>query len=132
MSRSKVILPFVSLCVAFCLTACATAEPDKKTATTAKDPAVVFDCALSLASTLGYTPEQVNRSSGFFEATRTFQRRFDEPSMDSISFLTFKDGQTVNIQVTATSKRNIAKRMQLIETSEEATRAAAKILDSCK
>lgn len=131
MGRSMVVTLLLCLVVSS-LTACATAEPDKRTATITKDPSAVYDCALSLAASLGYTPEKVDRSSGFFEATRLRQRKFDEPASDALTFVTIKTGDTVSVQVTATSKRMLAKQLQLVQSSDRVKEDAAKILNSCK
>lgn len=111
---------------------CATVEPFKVTATSAKDSAGAFDCAVGVATALGYTPEQVTRESGFFQATRTFKRPFDETRNDVLTVLVAKSGGAATLQVTGSSGFDAGKDMRLVESSPEVIAAANQIAADCK
>lgn len=117
---------------------CATVQPYKMVETTTKDPTAAFDCALGIATSMDYTPEQVSKESGFFKAEHNYRPgmssiRWGANMTDALAVLVAKNatGQTT-IQVTATSGANAGRNLRLIDSTKEVKDAANKITESCK
>lgn len=68
---------------------CATVQPYKVSEASAKDATAAFDCALGIATSMDYTPEQVSKESGFFKAERNYR-----PGASSIRLGGQHDGRT--------------------------------------
>jgi hypothetical protein len=117
---------------------CATVQPYKATGTSDKNTADAFTCALGLATSLDYTPEQVSKESGFFKAEHNYRPgmssiRWGASMTDALAVLITSDaaGKT-NIQVTGSSGANAGRNLRLIESSREVVDAANKIVSTCK
>lgn len=117
---------------------CATVQPYKATGVSSKPAADAFTCALGLATSLDYTPEQVSKESGFFKAEHNYRPgissiRWGANMTDALAVLITSDaaGKT-NIQVTGTSGANAGRNLRLIESSREVVDAANKIVENCK
>ena len=51
---------------------CGSFQPYKAVATTSKAAPDVFGCALGVATSLDYAPDQVSKDSGFFKAGHSY------------------------------------------------------------
>ena len=118
--------------------ACATVQPYKVSGTTSKDAAQAFNCALGVATSLDYAPEQVSKESGFFKAEHNYRPgassiRWGASMTDALSVLVTSDGAgKTTLQVTGTSGANAGRNLRLIESSKEVVDAANKIIQNCK
>lgn len=117
---------------------CATVQPYKATTISSKTASDAFSCALGLATSLNYTPEQVSKESGFFKAEHNYRPGMSSiywgASMtDALSVLVTSDasGKT-SIQVTGSSGKNAGRNLRLIESSKEVVKAANDIVQTCK
>ncbi len=116
---------------------CATVQPYKVVQPTSKDASAAFDCALGIATSMDYTPEQVSKDSGFFKAEHNYRPgassiRWGMSMTDALSVLVTSVGSQTNIQVTGSSGSNAGRNLRLIESSKEVIEAANKIVESCK
>ena len=119
------------------LSACATVQPYKATATSTKDTTEVFNCALGVATSLDYTPEQVSKESGFFKAEHNFRAgaksiNWGAGMTDAIAVLVTKQADGTTLQVTGSSGKNAGRNLRLIESSSGVVAAANKIVSTCK
>src|SRR4051794_33985445 len=124
--------------IAMATAACATVQPYKAASTSSKEPSDAFNCALGLATSLNYAPEQVSKESGFFKAEHNYRPgassiRWGASMTDALTVLISKqpDGKT-SIQVTGTSGANAGRNLRLVESSSEVVDAANKIIQTCK
>lgn len=120
------------------MSSCATVQPYKATGTSEKEVTDAFNCALGLATSLNYAPEQVSKESGFFKAEHNYRPgassiRWGASMTDALAVLVTKqpDGKTA-IQVTGTSGANAGRNLRLVESSSEVVDAATKIIQGCK
>jgi hypothetical protein len=116
---------------------CATVQPYKATGASSKSTADAFSCALGLATSLDYTPDQVSKESGFFKAEHNYRPgvssiRWGVNMTDALSVLITDATGKTNIQVTGTSGANAGRNMRLVESSKEVVDAANKIVETCK
>jgi ABC-type nitrate/sulfonate/bicarbonate transport system substrate-binding protein len=123
--------------IAVSTAACATVQPYKAASTSSKEPSDAFDCALGLATSLNYAPEQVSKESGFFKAEHNYRPgassiRWGASMTDALTVLITKQGTVTSIQVTGTSGANAGRNLRLIESSTEVVDAANKIVQNCK
>jgi hypothetical protein len=125
------------LCFVLLASACATVEPFKVTGNTPKSPAQVFDCALGVATSLNYTPEQVSKESGFFKAEHNYRPgsssiHWGAGMTDELAVLVTNANGSTTLQITGTSGSNAGRNRRLIESSSEVVTAANKIVENCK
>jgi ABC-type nitrate/sulfonate/bicarbonate transport system substrate-binding protein len=117
---------------------CASVQPYKAVGTTNKDAAEVFSCALGVATSLDYAPEQVSKDSGFFKAEHNYRAgpqsiRWGATMTDALSVLVTREASgNVSVQVTGTSGADAGRNRRLIESSHEVVEAANKIVSTCK
>jgi hypothetical protein len=97
-----------------------------------------FTCALGLATSLNYAPEQVSKESGFFKAEHNYRPGassiyWGSSMTDALSVLVTSDasGKT-SIQVTGSSGKNAGRNLRLTGSSKEVVDAANKIVQVCK
>jgi hypothetical protein len=97
-----------------------------------------FSCALGLATSLNYAPEQVSKESGFFKAEHNYRPGassiyWGASMTDALSVLVTTDasGKT-SIQVTGSSGKNAGRNLRLTNSSKEVVDAANKIVQVCK
>ncbi|HVR39233.1 MAG TPA: hypothetical protein VMU84_09050 [Thermoanaerobaculia bacterium] len=86
---------------------------------------------------MSYTPEQVNKESGFFKAEHNYRPgmksiRWGSSLTDELSVLVTSPGGKTTIQVTGSSGANAGRNLRLIESSKEVIEAANKIVQDCK
>ena len=117
---------------------CATVQPYKATTMSSKTASDAFSCALGLATSLNYAPEQVSKESGFFKAEHNYRPGassiyWGASMTDALSVLVTTDasGKT-SIQVTGSSGKNAGRNLRLTNSSKEVVDAANKIVQVCK
>lgn len=119
-------------------TSCSTVQPYKTVGPSTKEPSDAFNCALGLATSMDYTPDQVSKESGFFKAEHNYRPgassiHWGMSMTDALAVLVTKDaGGNTSIQVTGTSGSNAGRNLRLIESSADVKKAADKIVSSCK
>jgi hypothetical protein len=123
--------------IALLTVGCATVQPYKVSELTRKDAVTAFDCALGVATSLDYAPEQVSKESGFFKAEHNYRPgmasiRWGTSMTDALSVLVTSPGGKTSIQVTGSSGANAGRNLRLIESSKEVKTAADQIVQSCK
>lgn len=129
---------FVGLILLLGATGCATVQPYKSVGTSSRTPAEALDCALGLATSMDYTPDQVSKESGFFKAEHNYRPgmksiHWGASMTDILSVLVVKDPSgTTSLQVTGSSGSNAGRNLRLVESSREVVDAANKIVETCK
>jgi hypothetical protein len=117
---------------------CASVQPFKTATSSSKDPSEAYNCALGVATSLNYTPEQVSKESGFFKAEHNYRPgassiRWGANLTDELAVLVTKDATgATSLQVTGTSGANAGRNLRLIESSKEVVDVANKIAQTCK
>jgi ABC-type nitrate/sulfonate/bicarbonate transport system substrate-binding protein len=92
--------------------ACATVQPFKASSPSGKPAPDAFACALGVATSLDYSPEQVSKESGFFKAEHNYRPgmksiRWGSSMTDALSVLITTDATgATSIQVTGSSGAN--------------------------
>jgi hypothetical protein len=116
---------------------CVTVQPFKAADVSSKSQSEAFDCALGIATSLDYTPEQVSRESGFFKAEHNYRPgassiHWGASMTDELSVLvTNLNGQT-KLQVTGSSGVNAGRNLRLTESSRAVIEAAQRIAADCR
>lgn len=120
------------------LSSCAGAQPYKvaHVAPTTM-PEAVYLCALSYATSAGYTVDQANKDSGFFKASRSERKgassiHWGETINEELSVLVLAlPNQPPQLQVTAAANSSSGRNARLLEPTTEAKVDADKILGAC-
>jgi hypothetical protein len=133
----KVAAPVFALTACLFAAGCSTVQPYKAAGNSTKSQADAYSCALGIATSLNYTPDQVSKESGFFKAEHNYRPgassiRWGMSITDALSVLVIGNAAGSSIQVTGTSGNNATRGMRLIESSKEVVAAADKIVQDCK
>jgi hypothetical protein len=120
------------------LSSCAGAMPYKvaHVAPTAT-PEATYLCALSFATSAGYTVEQANKDSGFFKAIRSERKGassiyWGATINEELSVLVLAiPNQAPQLQVTAAANSSTGRNARLLDPTPEARADADKILAAC-
>jgi hypothetical protein len=120
---------------AMTLMSCATVTPYKVARPITGNAMDVYNCALGVAMSKGYTLTQASKDSGFFKAERSFRAgansiRWGAMMSDEMTVLVMTSGSS-SLQVTAASGMNLSRNARLVDTSPEAKADADTIAASC-
>jgi hypothetical protein len=133
--RQLIVPSVVSLLVL--LGGCAAVQPFKVSHASSSPPEQIYNCAIGLATSFGYTVEQANKDSGFFKAERTERKGASSIHWGAtlneeltVLVLSLPDQQST-VQVTAASNYSGGRNMRMVDPTPESTAEAKKIIAAC-